>query len=60
MIIRSLVNNCDLCQLCFFWDQVCTPESDPVKLKVVVVVDAAFRCVCVCARCLLTEGASAR
>lgn len=47
MIIRSLVNNCGLRQLGFFCDQVCTPESDPVKLKVGVVLDAVFRCVCV-------------
>lgn len=46
MIIRSLVNNCGLPQLGFFWDQVCTPERDPVKLKVGVVLDAVFRCVC--------------
>lgn len=57
--MRSPVNNCSLRQLCFYWDQVCTPESDPVKLKVVVVVDAAFRCVCVRVCCSLTEGTSA-
>lgn len=47
MIIRSLVNICGVRHLVFFWDQVCTPESDPVKLKVGVVLDAVFRCVCV-------------
>lgn len=49
MIIRSLVNNCGLCHLGFFWDQVSTPESDPVKQKGWSCPRCCFQ-VCVCVR----------
>lgn len=47
MIIRPLVSNFNLHQLLFLGSSLYTRGSLPVELKVVVVLDAAFRCVCV-------------